>query len=618
MPTPKFLDRASTSLSRACLLISLLLLAEPIAVRAAQVAQCTEERLRIALSHGGTVTFLCSGAITVTNTIVISTNVVLDGTGQSPIIGGGNAVRIFTVNQGVSFTVKNLTLAGGVDTGAAGTNGTAGASTSGGAIYNNGGTVTLVDCQVSTNKAAGGNGGDGVVQLNGSGGGGGNGGSAKGGAIFNAGGALLLTNCVFSGNTASGGDGGNGADGRSGGDGGNGGGASGGTIFNTGGGTVISYDCTFSGNGARGASSGLGGARNGLGADGENGVPGNSLGGGIFNESGTVTILFSTFNGNIATGGQGGGALSGAFSETGGHGTAGGDASGAGIFNQSGALALTNSTFYENSATGGNGGNGGDGGTEGFGGSGGNGGAGGSAFGGGVGNAVGGTVTAVNCTFSDNGASGGTGGTGGVSGGLAGNPGKTGASGPSNGGGIANTGGPLTFTLKNSIVAYSRRPGDGGSGVITDGGNNISFDFYGPGIALTASTSFTNADPYLGPLANNGGHTSTTPIIDNNSVAINAGNDAVSLPTDQRHVARFGRSDIGAFEFESVLLAISGDANQVVISWTTGLTGYSLQSAPGLLSASWTAVTNPAVVVGANYVVTNNVDEASRFYRLSK
>jgi hypothetical protein len=625
MPTLKSLERVFTGMSRVCLLSSLLslMLAEPGEVRASPVVACTEEDLRIALSEGGTVTFGCSGTITVTNTIVISTNVVLDGTGQTTSLSGGNAVRIFRVNPGFTLSIRNLTLTSGADTGTSGTNGTAGASASGGVIYNDGGTVSLVNCQVSGNKAAAGNGGDGVVQLNGNGGSGGSGGSASGGAIFNNGGTVLLTNCVFSGNTASGGNGGNGADGvvsgngRSGGNGGNGGGASGGAIFNTGGGTVVSYDCMISSNSVAGASSGLGGVGNGLGADGANGAPGDSLSGGICNESGTITILFSTFNGNTATGGQGGGALAGAFSGTGGTGTAGGVASGGGIFNQSGALAMTNATFYANSVIGGKGGNGGDGGKQGFGGSGGNGGAGGSGIGGGVGNAAGGTVTAVNCTFSKNIASGGGGGTGGASGGVGGNPGQAGASGKSNGGGIANDGGPLTFTLMNSIVAYSSSGGEG-SGVITDGGNNISFNGSGASIAFTAPTSFASTNPYLGSLANNGGPTLTTAIINTKSVAINAGNDAVCPTTDQRHMARFGRCDIGAFEFEYASLAIELQTNQVVLTWTTALTGYSLQSTPSLLPTSWTTVTNPAVAVGANYVVTNNVDESSRFYRLNR
>ena len=169
----------------------------------------------------------------------------------------------------------------------------------------------------------------------------------------------------------------------------------------------------------------------------------------------------------------------------------------------------------------------------------------------------------------------------------------------------------------NSIVAYSSSGGEG-SGLITDGGNNISFNSSGAGIALTASTSFTNRNPYLGPIANNGGPTLTAAIIDTSSAAINSGNDAVCLATDQRHVARSGQCDIGAFEFESASLTVARQTGQIVLSWTTGFTGYTLQSTPILPPASWATVTNPAVVVGTNYVVTNNVEEASRFYRLSK
>src|SRR5262249_55227612 len=159
--------------------------------------------------------------------------------------------------------------------------------------------------------------------------------------------------------------------------------------------------------------------------------------------------------------------------------------------------------------------------------------------GGGIDNTAGGTVTVVNCTISKNSAVGGTGGTGGSSGGVAGHPGQPGALGNSLGGGLANEGAPLPFTLRNSIVAYSSS-GNEASVVVTDGGYNISFNSYDAGIALSASTSFTNTNPFLGPLGDNGGPTLTTAIVDSSSAAINAGNDAVSLPTDQRHVARFG------------------------------------------------------------------------------
>jgi hypothetical protein len=55
-----------------------------------------------------------------------------------------------------------------------------------------------------------------------------------------------------------------------------------------------------------------------------------------------------------------------------------------------------------------------------------------------------------------------------------------------------------------------------------------------------------------------------------------------------------------------------------VLSWSTAAAGYALQSTPSLPSLAWTTVTNQAVVVGANYVVTNSVAEASRLYRLKR
>ena len=79
-----------------------------------------------------------------------------------------------------------------------------------------------------------------------------------------------------------------------------------------------------------------------------------------------------------------------------------------------------------------------------------------------------------------------------------------------------------------------------------------------------------------------------------------------------------GQCDIGAFEFESASLTVARQTGQIVLSWTTGFTGYTLQSTPILPPASWATVTNPVVVVGTNYVVTNSVNERSRFYRLNR
>src|ERR1035437_9183696 len=77
------------------------------------VTSCDEASLRAALAGGGTVTFACNGTITLANTLVITNNTVLDASGHSMTLSGGNAVRLFYVEPGVTFCATNLTLANG-------------------------------------------------------------------------------------------------------------------------------------------------------------------------------------------------------------------------------------------------------------------------------------------------------------------------------------------------------------------------------------------------------------------------------------------------------------------------------------------------------------------------
>jgi hypothetical protein len=72
------------------------------------------------LEIGGNVTFTGDGTIFLSQTVVISQDTTLDGTGHSVTISGSNAVRVFTVNSNIHFTLKNLTIANGLNTGAAG------------------------------------------------------------------------------------------------------------------------------------------------------------------------------------------------------------------------------------------------------------------------------------------------------------------------------------------------------------------------------------------------------------------------------------------------------------------------------------------------------------------
>src|SRR5207302_6591073 len=107
------------------------------AAQTTNVIDCSESGLRAAFGRGGgPYTFKCGGTntITLTNTIVVSKDTTLDGTGQTMTLSGGNLVRLFTVNPGVKCTLMNLALISGEDSGTSGTNGSPGLSGNGGAI----------------------------------------------------------------------------------------------------------------------------------------------------------------------------------------------------------------------------------------------------------------------------------------------------------------------------------------------------------------------------------------------------------------------------------------------------------------------------------------------------
>src|SRR5437016_4939593 len=81
-------------------------------------ASCTEATLSACLPDGasfdGTLTFGCGGArtITVTSTKTISADTAIDG-GNLIIISGGGTVGVFSVDPGVMFTVKSVTIVNG-------------------------------------------------------------------------------------------------------------------------------------------------------------------------------------------------------------------------------------------------------------------------------------------------------------------------------------------------------------------------------------------------------------------------------------------------------------------------------------------------------------------------
>lgn len=137
-------------------------------------ASCTEAALDSALAGGGFVSFDCGASattITVTSQKLISDDTRIDGDGLVSISGGGST-GIFVVEAGVSLTLQGLTVTNGY------------VDARGGAIYNDGGMVTVSGGALSSNQAWG----------------------DFGGAIFNTNnGVVSLANVVVSDNFSNGG-----------------------------------------------------------------------------------------------------------------------------------------------------------------------------------------------------------------------------------------------------------------------------------------------------------------------------------------------------------------------------------------------------------------------------
>jgi predicted outer membrane repeat protein len=130
-------------------------------------ASCDSNALQTALNGGGLVTFNCGpSAITIiSNTYVISQNTTVDG-GDQITLDGENLRQHFLVQGGATLTLRNIFLTRGnaPSGGSIFVNPNAAvnirnvsflnnsASDSGGAIYSNGGTLTIVDARFIQNK----------------------------------------------------------------------------------------------------------------------------------------------------------------------------------------------------------------------------------------------------------------------------------------------------------------------------------------------------------------------------------------------------------------------------------------------------------------------------------
>jgi hypothetical protein len=269
----------------------------------------------------------------------------------------------------------------------------AGPAGAGGAVASLGGTVTITNCQITSNQALG---GVGASRF----------GEAIGGGIEIFAGSATIQGSTVSGNVAHGGD--NSTDGR------------------TGGGGIMSWpginivDCAISDNLAHGGDNGVnnfgggggllidlgsttstvtGSSFSGNSAVGGNGGIGpfvdNSLGGAIVNDGQPASISDSEFDHNQAIGGSGGN------SGTGQPVSAMDQAEGGAIANGFSTLSVTNSSFSHNSAIGGNNGTA----TAGFV-------LVGFGYGGAIDNSSGGTADISGCTLDHNQAIGGNGNSG--------------------------------------------------------------------------------------------------------------------------------------------------------------------------------------------------------------
>ena len=486
---------------------------------------CTEAALNSALSGGGSVSFNCGGShtITLTSEKTISSSTTINGGGQISL-SGGDAIRLFNLQNGASLTLQAITLRDGFSSG------------DGGAIYvERLSTLTLTDSAINSSTAANG----GAIALNGWG-------------SSDAGGTLIVSNSSFSGNQST-------ANAIPGG--GNGGGA----LYITGGSTATVSDSTFTsnssvngggihilganltvtgstftGNVANNTAGGGGGGA--IYVDGTKNFSGvidislstftnnqsNQLGGAIFTfpeGTGTVLIDQSLFDGNAATGAGQGGAIyhqsatsngplsisNSTFVANNAHATDGSASSGGALWLLDAPVTITSSTFVANDATtplalaaddwrrG---------------------------FGGAIRTSE--ATTIVNSTIVNN--------TAGFVGGAIAGP----------------------ATVRNTIIANN--DGDNPWDIqenctveLTNGGNNIQFPQKTTGNwnDYECFAGQTAVNPQLGTLGSYGGPTPTVPLLPA-SPAINAGSSCPA--TDQRGFARSGICDIGAYEFGGGLL----------------------------------------------------------------
>jgi predicted outer membrane repeat protein len=234
-----------------------------------------------------TITFGVTGTILLDTTLIIDSDVTIDGPGADLLtISGQYQVRVITVDFGVTATIQDVTIADGHVEGAEGSGGA-----NSGAGISNLGMLTVIDAVISGNDATS----PGILNEVGGGIASGNGGICSltvirtsflnnaggyGGGIFNEDATLVIQDSTFSSNTtATNGDGG--------------------AIY-TGGGSVTITNTTFQNN--HGRSAGGIASHSDVSIDGSafSGNTSFGLGGAVYHCTGAMTITNSTFENNSA------------------------------------------------------------------------------------------------------------------------------------------------------------------------------------------------------------------------------------------------------------------------------------------------------------------------------
>jgi uncharacterized repeat protein (TIGR03803 family) len=78
-----------------------------------------------------------------------------------------------------------------------------------------------------------------------------------------------------------------------------------------------------------------------------------------------------------------------------------------------------------------------------------------------------------------------------------------------------------------------------------------------------------------------------------------------------------GNGTVFSLSLAAPQLTIIPAGTNVILTWTTSSTGFTLQSTPNLSSAPvWSAVSPAPVVVNGQNTVTNPVSSTHQFYRL--